>query len=849
MRTTQANRLARGAAIIAALLAIGVFAIYLRRSWQAREMEKHEPPPVPSTVQRSSQGFSFSKVEKDLTLFTVRASSATEFKDGGRSVLVDVWITIFGRKGDRSDNIHTHSCDYISNPDRIVCSGQVQMDLESAEDARRAAAAPKGTADDSRVVHVVTTGVTFDRDSGDSTTEQPVEFHFSGGEGRAVGARYHSDDGVLELHHDVRVKLIVQPSHHEATQALPPTSSSSPVDVTGTSLEFRRDARTVVLQGPVVVSEEALPVSGQAPSDGVAAVRVGSRELHASHLTVNLDNQFHARHITADGDRSARPQVIANGPKGAGTLTADKFVADMAVQGWVEHFSALGNAQADFKSATPGETGHVSAGRIDAEMVPKLNQPRLVTVSGGVRVDSTRAGKNQTIETAGLELNLVPGPPRGPRAKPSYHMDRVRSLAPATLTTKQPISGAAGGGQRVTQVSGRQVEVSFDERNRLRHLQATGGTELDRDQPGKARQTSTSQELAAEFDEKGQWTTVDQSGNVQFRQGDRSGKAAKSHVDNSTEVVMLSGSAEAADANTHTTADTISFDRNSNDLHADGHVLSTYRKSSDNAPRGSSAVSPHGMGMSPSLGADPAHITSEHLVGNSVSGRALYSGHARLWQGDSTMEADEIELNRDSREMDARGNVRAVFLQTGSSLVARPSSAAPPRARKGAPAPAAKQSASATPAPAPGPKQPDVMRVRAGALTYLDEKSQAHLDHGCTAESRDGTISGQSCDLFFAPAAADAQAPKAGGSTQRLDHAVVIGNVIVKTGDRRAVGDRGEYDAAAGKFILSGGNPTLYDAAGNSTRGRQLTFFLADDTILVESDAGSRTLTRYRVQK
>jgi len=44
-----------------------------------------------------------------------------------------------------------------------------------------------------------------------------------------------------------------------------------------------------------------------------------------------------------------------------------------------------------------------------------------------------------------------------------------------------------------------------------------------------------------------------------------------------------------------------------------------------------------------------------------------------------------------------------------------------------------------------------------------------------------------------------------------------------------------------------GGHPSLHDTSGNLVRGDQLTFFVADDTILVESSKGSRTLTRHPV--
>ncbi len=89
--------------------------------------------------------------------------------------------------------------------------------------------------------------------------------------------------------------------------------------------------------------------------------------------------------------------------------------------------------------------------------------------------------------------------------------------------------------------------------------------------------------------------------------------------------------------------------------------------------------------------------------------------------------------------------------------------------------------------------------------------------------------------------------PAAGA--QQISRAAGTGGVIVEQGTRKAAAERGEYSAADGKFVMSGGNPTIYDAVEGTTTGRQLTFFLADDTIIVDSENGSRTLTRHRVEK
>ena len=105
MRTSEATRYARYAAVAAGLLAVIVAGVFFYRSWQAREAKRKAPPAVPPTVQQRSAEFSFSKVEQDRTLFTVRASRATEFKEGSRNLLEDVWITI-DRKSTRLNSSH-----------------------------------------------------------------------------------------------------------------------------------------------------------------------------------------------------------------------------------------------------------------------------------------------------------------------------------------------------------------------------------------------------------------------------------------------------------------------------------------------------------------------------------------------------------------------------------------------------------------------------------------------------------------------------------------------------------------------------------------------------------------------
>src|SRR4029077_14823315 len=125
------------------------------------------------------------------------------------------------------------------------------------------------------------------------------------------------------------------------------------------------------------------------------------------------------------------------------------------------------------------------------------------------------------------------------------------------------------------------------------------------------------------------------------------------------------GRATARDATNLTSAQKLTFWQTTGDVQAEGGV-----RSSDLSARGSA------VGLAPTA----ANVSADHLSGNSKSGRALYTGHARLWQGDSVLEAESIELLKNQRMMNAVGNVRALFPQARGSL-------AFPKTNSGAPKP------------------------------------------------------------------------------------------------------------------------------------------------------------------
>jgi lipopolysaccharide export system protein LptA/lipopolysaccharide export system protein LptC len=716
-----------------------VAGLYAHRAWQAAQAKKLAPPPVPPAVQQRTAEFSFSKEEHGRTLFTVRASRTTEYQEGRKSQLEDVWITIHGRAGRRFDNIHTRQCDYLPATGKIVCAGEVQIDLESAEEARERPG--------ERVIRIATVNVEFESETGEARTESPVIFRFPYGHGHGVGVTYSTRQAVLRVQRDVSLVLLGAGGQQRGGE---------PVTLEGSGLEYSRATQTLRLLPPVRIEQ-------------------GQRLLAAGEVALELDSALRARRLTASGN----PKLETREQRGEGQLTAREIVASFRNDGALERLLAQGNVRGDWK--LPEGQDRLAADALELQLAPGTNEPQQAEARGGVRLESARrGGASQRLETAALRVQFESAAPAG------RHVSRAESLAPATVEWT-----AAG---ETTRVRGQRLNAEFDARSRIRRLAAREGAEVERRAANRPAQQSASREMTMQFDADGQWTAIEQSGDVRLREGERTARAARAQFTRATEIIQLSGDVTVADSLTRTSAAALSIHQRTGEIAAEGGVRTTYLSAKGSAPA--------------NFDRQPAHLSAERLRANRDTGRAVYSGRARLWQGDTVIEADAVELFRDAERLEARGNVTALVPQE-----------------------AAKDS---------GTKERTLWRARGAKLTYWGGEGRARLEENASAQSALGQLQAQSLDLYFAAA---------GSGAPGLARVTARGGVVVRQGERRGTAELGEYVAAEGKFVLSGGKPALYDAARGSVTGRQLTFFLADDKILVEAEEGARTLTKHRVEK
>src|SRR5258708_2335879 len=365
MRKSEAAKYARWSAAVAMAFAGLTVGVYLKRGWTRHMEKKNAPASAPVNVERQSTGLTFSNGEGTQKVFTVEASKSIDFKGLNASDLEGVKITIFGKDGARHDTMETHTCRYTKDSGDITCSGDVEILLMSAEQWKAAAGkpgAPGMMKIETGTMKIETRGMAFNRASGEARTDAAVKFSFAEGTGDAIGAEYQSEAGTLRLQKNVKLRL--DPPATAKTKNSAAHANNEPVVITGTRMDFARDARTMLLSGP-------------------AEANTPSQRLTAAALLLELDTSFHAQRLIAkSGGKEQRPQFSAAKGAGKEKLSADEIVATFAPQGWITHAEA--NGQVSGESERGVETQSVNARNATIEMGPGKNAAKLMGLKGAV---------------------------------------------------------------------------------------------------------------------------------------------------------------------------------------------------------------------------------------------------------------------------------------------------------------------------------------------------------------------------------------------------------------------------------------------------------------------------------
>ncbi len=826
-------------------------AAYLRQS--QRNVLDQAPPPnrIPPNVTQSA-GFSLSKSEQGRTLFTVKALRARELKDSGKSLLEEVEIVTFGSQGNRHDRIFSKLCEYDAKTGRVHSEGEVEIELASlpgelpgpagAAGSQRRAAVPVTAGAETGAIFVKTSGLTFEEKTGVASTDRAVEFRFSRGAGRAVGAVYDSHQRTLHLQSDVTIRA--EPGPESGQRAAPsghtgapvPTSAeSSPIEIKAAELHYLQRERLIQLQRPEM--RRTLPTGG-------------SREGQGEHAVLTLDAQNHVR--TAEFSGNVRLREVTPGAQQDGRdtrLIADRLELVFDEQQSVDQAYATGAVRVD--AVTPRSRAEAQATRLELFFGGAEKSLSQVEWKGGVRIVFTPRADGapvRVLTSEAVQMFLKPG---------GRELDAARTLAPGRLELLPPPPPAGAGrrsGRRV--LTAERFWMQFAEQSELRILRAEKNVRLESEappptstrsgptpastnlaapggtsQPGSPApvrvpispgRVTTSDLLTAHFSPASQeLETLEQTGNFRYMEGEQQASAERAFYSAAEETVTLTGLAgrnpEVWDAHARTSARQITLDQKTDTGTAEHEVRSTHVPEEKPGQAGPGLLS----------GKDPVHVIAERMVSNTKTGVTRYEAgsggkRVRLWQKEDVIEARTILLERKERRLTAEGDVATVLVEAVSDS---------PLPNSG---------------PAPGAARRPIF-IRAEHLVYTDHDRRAHYERGVVMRRPASTLKAAALDAYLFPA----EEVKPGQS--RLERAVARGSVeIVESspdGMRRAGAELAEYLSAEEKMVLSGGDPYVYDEQRGYTRGRQLTYYVRDDRIFVHGEQGSRTVTEHSVTR
>ncbi|HWZ33438.1 MAG TPA: LptA/OstA family protein [Bryobacteraceae bacterium] len=754
------------AAIVGIVFSVG--ATYLK--YKAAEARNAPTPPkaLDSALDAASQDWTYTKSIGTQQQFFVRAHSMRKRNDASTIELEGVELRLFKKDGSEYDLVRCAAAKFDESAKTLVSDGEVDITMGVPVEGP-----PHG-----RLVKIHSSGVSFQSETGKADTERHASFEFghngvTEGTGTATGAEYDPQTRELHLKHDValdwRGKTAQSvPMHIEAGEAFYKEKESK-VWLMQWSKLTRDMLHLEGLTSLVTLEEGEVRESETQNAHGVRDDPGRKVEFAADQLKLHFEDGMVVDHIS--GDKNGR--LVSTAQTMRTTVTSNHL-------------------DLDFDTSTKDSTlkTAVATGSSVAEAVP-LPKP-------GAEPGDTRILRSDTItlrmKNAGRDI------------------DNVETAGPGTIDFLPNREG-----QPKRSVKGDRIWIAYGDENRIKSFRSINAqTRTDKppraDKPKPDPSFTESKELMATFDPKtSDLVRLEQKNDFRYQEGDRRARGDRATLEQQKDLMTLDGAARVWDSTGSAAADKIVMNQKSGDFVADGHVASTRE--------------PEKKGKSSAMlsGDEVMQARAQHMTSAENNTRIHYEGNAVAWQGANRVEADRLDIDRDSQIMEAHGKVKSQFVDKDKS---------------GDDKTAAKV------------KPPPVFTVvTAPDMFYTEETRIVDYTGGVVMKRPEMTITSQKIRAFLKDADADSS----------LDKALADGTVkVVSTSEklkrtRTSTSEHAEYYAGEEKVLLNGGDPLLLDIVkgqpGNQTRGKQLTWFSNDDRLIVDGAVNDPVKSTIRKKK
>lgn len=806
--------------LAAGVLLIVVLAIFLAVGrWKSPFNRRDIPKRLGIDIQQEANGVTYTQAHGGHTIFKIHASKVVQLKND-HATLHDVKIELYGPDNNSADHVVDRVVDsiegdqfeYDQKEGIASAAGPVEITLMRPSGSPTQGAKAPGPETD---IHVKTSGLVFNEQTGIASTDQRVDFSSNQGSGSAIGATYNSDQGLLVLDHAVEL----------ATRKGP-----NPVEMRAQHAEMNRDTELTRLKGATAQTHGEQASAAEAlisfrddgsierldASGGLTVSTAAGSHLAAPRGTMQFDEDNQPRSGRFEGGVIMNSSRDGRQVSGAAPTMTIAFNADGQLRH--AHLEGGSNQDVEMHSQERGQSA-VNGRAVPVEMTRTWH-------SSVADVDFRDAGNGQ-VEPAQVhgtgDVVLTAETRRGNELPVPSRLaaDAVTGLfgPQSTLTA---MTGAGHASIEETTAAGAREMATGDQ------VQARFTAAL----PAAGQESSSTPAEAAQID------SAEIEGHVTLFQQPAAKPGAKPEpamhatagravYESAGQWLHLTINPRIEDGGMQLTAAKVDVSRQSGDAFAHGDVKATWIDTGASGAANAVALGSKG----------PVHAIAAEAELHQPTGEATFRGHARLWQQDNSIAAPLIVIDRQKQTLVARTSnpsepVVAVLLQS-----------APPKA-----APA--DFASHEGAHAAGPS---VVRLRGGDLWYSDVERKALMRAvplaAVTAQSQGVESTSAQVELFLAAPGTVKQ--NTGGAPAQVESMNAVGHVVLTSQDRRGTGEKLVYSSASDDYVLTGtatAPPRFTDPQRGSVTGAALIFNSRDDSVSIEG-GGHETTTETTAPK
>ncbi len=351
-----------------------------------------------------------------------------------------------------------------------------------------------------------------------------------------------------------------------------------------------------------------------------------------------------------------------------------------------------------------------------------------------------------------------------------------------------------------TEVDAPRFDCDFLTKNNAKNCSATGNALVVRypTVKSKSKQMLSANKLNAIFDTKTQdIERFDANGKSKFSEADRQGIADQIIYTATDGLVRFRGGEPTVwDSQARAKASEIDWDTQSDKSMLNGNVSTTYY-----SQKATGGATPFGDARS------PVFITSSNARFDHKDETGLYTGNARLWQGNNYVRSDKLLIQQKEGQMFAEGKVQSLIYDTTRTVDDKKS------------------------------KTP----VYASADKMFYERKNNFIRYENNVDIRQGNdrIVAETANIYL-------------DDDNQLKQTIVEDNVVITQPNRRATGTYAQYNAADESVILRGNPARVVDSESGTSSGREVIVYLKENRVVgngkTNRNGTGRVRTVYKIK-